>query len=368
MTSGNLIYNIAFSQIRGNNMVIARELLSRIGSEEAFFNTPSQFLNEQIGQKTKITDDEYRFHLLEKAKREIEFIEKNSIKTLYFNDSEYPQRLLDCDDAPLMLYTLGECNLNDKHIISIVGTRHATHYGIDMTERIIEDLSKTIDNLIIVSGLAYGIDIAAHRAALKYGIPTIAVLAHGLNTIYPSQHRNIAVEMVKNNGLLLTDYMSINNIHRGNFLARNRIVAGLSDCTLVVESAEKGGAITTASIADGYHRDVLAVPGRINDIYSQGCNQLISTGRAALISSAKDIIDTMRWIPKPIEGNQVEMFVELNDDEQSIIKFISNNNRPSINEISVGINMSLTKLMSMLIDLEFRGLIINYPGGRYGID
>ena len=175
MTSGNLIYNIAFSQIRGNNMVIARELLSRIGSEEAFFNTPSQFLNEQIGQKTKITDDEYRFHLLEKAKREIEFIEKNSIKTLYFNDSEYPQRLLDCDDAPLMLYTLGECNLNDKHIISIVGTRHATHYGIDMTERIIEDLSKTIDNLIIVSGLAYGIDIAAHRAALKYGIPTIAV-------------------------------------------------------------------------------------------------------------------------------------------------------------------------------------------------
>ncbi len=367
MNEKELTYRIAFSLIRGNNRIIADELLSKIGNEEEFFNSSSRLLEMQIGKKMKITDIDYRKQLIEKAHAEVSFITQNNIKPIYYKDPDYSQRLLDCDDAPLMLYTLGNCDLNNSHIISIVGTRHATHYGVDMTERIIEDLSKRMENIIIVSGLAYGIDITAHRAAIKNNIPTIAILAHGLNTIYPAAHRNIAAEMVKKNGMLITDYTSNDHIHRGNFLARNRIVAGLCDCIIVAESAEKGGAIVTAGIADGYNRDVLALPGRANDPYSQGCNKLIASGRAALITSAQDVIDIMRWTAKPIEGNQTEIFTELNEDEQRIIKFISETPLSSINEISIGINIPISKLTSTLIDMEFRGLIANYPGGRYDI-
>jgi len=367
MSDKELTYRIAFSLIRGNSRIIAEELLSKIGNEEVFFNSSSRLLEMQIGKKTKFTDDSYRHQLIEKAQKEVEFINKNNISPIYFNDANYPQRLLDCDDAPLMLYTLGDCDLNSSHIISVVGTRHATHYGIEMTERIIEGLAKRLDNIIIVSGLAYGIDIAAHRAALKNGVPTIAVLAHGLNTIYPATHRNVAAEMVKQNGMLITDYTSTDNIHRGNFLARNRIVAGLCDCVIVAESADKGGAIVTAGIADGYHRDVLVLPGRANDPYSQGCNKLIASGRGALITSAQDVIDAMRWTAKHEEGKQCEMFSDLNEDEQKIIDFISDNPLSSINKISIGIDISISKLTSTLIDMEFRGLITNYPGGRYDL-
>ena len=367
MNDKELKYRIAFSLIRGNNRIIAEELLPRIGSEEDFFNTPSRIIEMRLGKKSKFTDESYRKQLLEKAETEVNFITRNNINPIYFKDTNYPQRLLECDDAPTMLYTLGQCDLNSAHVISVVGTRHATHYGVEMTERIIEDLSKRLDNIIVVSGLAYGIDIAAHRAAIKNNIPTIAVLAHGLNTIYPAAHRNVAAEMVKKNGMLVTDYTSSDNVHRGNFLARNRIVAGLCDCIIVVESAEKGGAIVTARIADGYHRDVLALPGRANDPYSQGSNNLIASGRAALITSAQDVINAMRWTAKPEEGNQGEMFAELNEDEQKIIDFISDNPLSSINEISIGINTSISKLTSTLIDMEFRGIIVNYPGGRYDI-
>ncbi len=367
MSDNELTYRIAFSLIRGNSRIIAEELLSRIGTEEEFFHSSSRMLEMKIGKKIKITDDDYRKQLLEKARCEVEFINRNNITPIYYKSPNYPQRLLDCDDAPLMLYTLGNCDLNNSHIISIVGTRHATHYGVDMTERIIDDLTKRLDNIIIVSGLAYGIDITAHRTAIKNNIPTIAVLAHGLNTIYPAAHRNIAADMVKKNGMLLTDYTSTDNIHRGNFLARNRIVAGLCDCLIVAESAEKGGAIVTAGIADGYNRDVLAIPGRANDPYSQGCNKLIASGRAALITSAQDVIDVMRWAAKPNEGNQIEMFAELNEEELKIINFISETPLSSINEISIGIEIPVSKLTSTLIDMEFRGLIVNYPGGRYDI-
>lgn len=367
MNYTDLTYRIAFSLIRGNNQAIANELLLRVGSEEEFFKSSSRILEMRIGNKVKYIEDSYRQQLLDKAKQEVDFISKNKINPLYFNDSNYPQRLRECDDAPLMLYTLGNCDLNSSHIISIVGTRHATHYGVDMTERIIEDLSQRIENIIIISGLAYGIDIAAHKAALKNNIPTIGVLAHGLNTIYPAAHRNVASDMIKKNGMLITDYTSTDTIHRGNFLARNRIVAGLCDCILVSESAKKGGAIVTASIADGYHRDVLALPGRANDPYSQGCNHLIASGRAALVTSAQDIIDVMRWTAKPQEGEQSQLFCELNDEEQVILNFIKSNPLSSANEISVGTNIQFSRLSPTLIDLEFRGLIVNYPGGRYDI-
>ena len=367
MNYNDLTYRIAFSLIRGNNRVVANELLLRVGSEEEFFKSSSRILEMRIGNKVKYIEDSYRQQLLDKAKQEVEFISKNNINPLYFNDCDYPQRLNECDDAPLMLYTLGDCNLNSSHIISIVGTRHATHYGVDMTERIIEELSQRVDNLIIVSGLAYGIDVTAHKAALKNTIPTVGVLAHGLNTIYPAAHRNIAAEMIKNNGMLITDYTSTDAIHRGNFLARNRIVAGLCDCILVCESAKKGGAIVTAGIADGYHRDVLALPGRATDPYSQGCNHLIASGRGALITCAQDIIDVMRWNAKPQEGEQSQLFSELTDEEQIIMNFIKENPLSSANEISVGTNITFSKLTSTLIDMEFRGLIVNYPGGRYDI-
>lgn len=367
MTTKELTYRIAFSQVRGINRVTAEQLLARVGSEEAFFKATDNQLRCLLTSEKRFIAQSYRNELLAKASQEIDFITRHDVKPLYFTDNNYPSRLKECDDAPLMLYTMGNCDLNSAHIVGIVGTRHSTPYGIDYTNRIVEGLSKMLDNTIIISGLAYGIDITAHRAALKNNIPTAAVLAHGLNTIYPAQHRNTAIEMLNNGGALITDYISTDAVHRGNFLARNRIVAGLCDCLLVVESAEKGGALVTAHVASSYNRDVFALPGRANDPYSAGCNRIISSGLAALVQSPDDIINAMRWTAKAIEGDQCEMFTELSEEEQQIHEYLLSHPQSNVNQLSVGINMPLSRLMPTLIDMEFQGIIINLPGGRYEI-
>ncbi len=279
----DITYRIAFASLRGMTRTLAGELLARIGSEEAFFSATERQLACVMGFNNRLLSQSYRDEVLEKARIETDFVKRNNVRLYYFTDVDFPSRFIDCDDAPIILYSLGSCNLNASHIVSIVGTRHATPYGIDFTTRLVEELSAILDDLVIVSGLAYGIDIAAHRAALNCGIPTIAVLAHGLNTIYPATHRNTAADIIRQNGMLLTDYRSIDTIHKGNFIARNRIVAALSDCLVVSESAEKGGALITANIASGYNRDVFALPGRISDRYSAGCNRLIANNIAGLI-------------------------------------------------------------------------------------
>lgn len=361
----NLAYNIAFASLRGMNRVLAEEILSRVGGEMEFFAATERQLSSILGFNNKLLSRSYREEVLEKAKHEVDFITRNNLRTLYFKDADYPQRLTDCDDAPLMLYAAGSCNLNAAHFVGIVGTRHATPYGIDFTTHLVEDLGKKLDGLVIVSGLAYGIDIAAHNASLRNGVPTAAVLAHGLNTIYPAVHRKTAVDIVRNDGVLVTDYLSTDAVHKGNFVARNRIVAAMCDCLVVAESADKGGALITAGIASGYNRDVFALPGRTSDRYSSGCNRLIASNIAALIEDADDLITAMRWTVKPQEGEQFSLTMELTKEEQSVVDYLSANNDVQINQLSVALNYPIARLMALLIDMEFKGLVLAYPGGRY---
>lgn len=366
MEHDNLTWRIAFSSLRGLRPELAQMLLARAGSEQAFFNLTEGQLSAMMGFKNRLFSDSLRGKALDRAAAEAEFIRANSITPLYFLDPDYPNRLLQCDDAPLMLYGLGTCDLNDAHFISIVGTRHATVYGTDFVTRLVEDIAaKATGNVVIVSGLAYGIDIAAHRAALRAGLPTIAVLAHGLSTIYPATHRSDAVEIVRRGGMLLTDYTSAEPIHRGNFLARNRIVAGLSDCLIVAESADKGGALVTARLAAGYDRDVMALPGRVTDRYSAGCNSLIAGNIAALITSADDLFTHMGWTVREPEGTQKTLFETLTPDEETIISILTDIGEASMTDLTTRLDIPTPRLMGMLIDMEFRSLIAHIPGGRY---
>lgn len=359
------IHKIAFSTLRGITPQLASEILCRIGDESTFFAESESRLAAVLGFKSKILDRQYRDTLLEKAEKEIAFIDAHNIKVTCFNDPGYPERLRHCDDAPMILYSLGECDFNSSHVVGIVGTRHATPYGIDFVINLIKGLSEKLDNLIIVSGLAYGIDIAAHRASLHNNVPTVAVLAHGLNTIYPAPHRNTAAEIVKSGGALITDYMSQDRLHKGNFLARNRIVAGLCDCLVVAESAEKGGALVTARIAAAYNRDVAALPGRTSDKYSAGCNKLIASNIATLIGSDNDLIEMMGWTPRATEGDQKELPLELSPEEQSVIDHLRQDGESTVNRMCVTLGIPMHRLMPLLVDMEFNSLILPYPGGKY---
>ncbi|HUM89274.1 MAG TPA: DNA-processing protein DprA, partial [Prolixibacteraceae bacterium] len=256
-----------------------------------------------------------RANVLSKADEEINFIEKYGIKTFFYLDKDYPRRLALCEDSPVILFQKGTATLNQQKIISIVGTRNATDYGRQQTEELISGLASLGINILIVSGLAFGIDIAAHKAALKNNFQTIGVVGHGLDKIYPSMHANIAREMIASGGGVLSDFVSGSKIDPGNFPRRNRIVAGLADCTIVIESGEKGGALVTADIANSYNRDVFAYPGRTNDPFSKGCNNLIKQNKAALIESASDLIQFMGWETNTQPQQQV-LFVDLSNEEQ----------------------------------------------------
>lgn len=371
--NSDLTYRIAFSSLRGLTPAMATEILARTGTEENFFNLTSGQLASMLGFRNRLFDREIRDKALHEAEAETGFLVRGGISATYFTDSAYPSRLLECDDAPLMLYSVGDCNLNSARVVSIVGTRHATSYGINFVNDLVEGLARMCsDPVIIVSGLAYGIDVAAHRAAINAGLPTAGVLAHGLNTIYPASHRDIAATMARNGGMLLTDYRSCDHIHRGNFLARNRIVAGLSDCLVVVESDTHGGALVTARLASAYSRDVFALPGRTSDRYSRGCNSLISSCVASLLSSPEELIESMRWPTHAPEGEQQSLFepespLRLSSDEQAIIDLITLRGDATINEITASINIPTPRLMGMLIDMEFRSIICAMPGGRYRI-
>lgn len=362
-----LAYRIAFASLRGMGIDLAQKILGVIPSEKDYFEIPEKELQSLLQSKVKITEKEYRNEQLEKARKEVEFVTKNNIRVTYHTDSDYPTRLAHAQDAPILFYSKGECNLNASKVISIVGTRHATTYGKHFCDKFIDELNSLIDDVVIVSGLAYGIDICAHRAALAHNIPTIAVLAHGLNTIYPATHRKDAVNMVKSNGMLLTDYRSCDKIHPGNFVARNRIVAALADCTLVVESTEKGGSLITAGIASSYNRDVFALPGRANDQYSKGCNKLIRNNSASLITCAEDLVSAMRWETKDTspQAKQMEMFADIAPEEQPIVDYLRANNETHINVLCNALGIPMSQLMSSLIELEFKGIISSLPGAKY---
>lgn len=362
-----MLYKIAFSQIKRINLFTGGQLLNRIGSPQDFFKLPCAALAAKSGLDSRYTSDEYRRGILERAKDELQYIKEKNISARFFTDDNYPRRLLECDDAPTMLYSVGECNLDSLHSVAIVGTRHATPYGLRFTQELIYDLAAKLDSLVIVSGLAYGIDIAAHRAALDKGIPTVAVVAHGLSTIYPADHRQTAAQIVKESGGIITEYHSTADIHKGNFLARNRIVAGVADVVIVIESDIRGGAMTTARIASAYNREVMAVPGRTIDTYSRGCNELIAGCTAQIVRSADDVIEAMNWTTRAVESEQQSLQFDIKPEQQRIIDYITAHPDHTHNEISVNLSIPIQQLMATLFTMEFADLIISLPGGRYDV-
>lgn len=364
----SLKYKVAFASIRGMGIELAQRLLDVVGSEQEFFEMNEKDIKAITGGRSRIYDSSYRRSQLEKAERELENISSKNIKTIYYTDEAYPTRLLEACDAPLLLYTSGQCNLNASHIVGMVGTRHATNYGIRMAAELVEQLHSQVDDLVIVSGLAYGIDIASHRAALHNNVPTVAVMARGLNKIYPAEHRNDAIEIVRRGGMVITDYQCQDEIHKGNFLARNRIVAGMCDCTIVVESAATGGALVTASLAGSYNRDVFAVPGRAGDEYSRGCNKLIHNNQAMSITCGQDIVEAMRWATKAVNTPvQVELFPTFTADEQRIIDILQQQGDTHINTIASMAGLPIYKIMSTLVELDCKGHVISLPGSRYSL-
>lgn len=359
------VARIAFSKIKGINRTTAARILGRLGSPEAFFTFPAHAIASACGLDSRLCSASTRLELINAARREARFVEEKSIDIHFVDEPSYPRRLVDCDDAPALLYSIGACNLDSLHSIAIVGTRHATPYGLDFVNRLVDDLAARLDSLVIISGLAYGIDIAAHRAALKAGVPTVAVMAHGLNTIYPADHRSTAADIVKSGGAIVTEYSSDQPIHKGNFLARNRIVAALADVVIVIESDIRGGALVTARIASAYNREVMAVPGRTTDTYSRGCNGLIADKAASILRSADDIIAAMGWTEKPQPSQQPELSFSLTPEQQTVAQHIAAHPEHTINDICIALDIPYGRLSSMLFEMEMADLIITLPGGRY---
>ena len=368
MTDQDLIYQIGSTLIKGIGNITARQVIETLGDVSLMFKEKAHRLERIPGISRKIIAEIHRPEVLRRAEQEVAFIEKNKITTLFIQSENYPHRLKECVDAPVLLYLKGNVDLNAQKIISIVGTRNASPYGKETTNALIQDIAKTYPETIIVSGLAYGIDICAHRAALKNDLPTVGVLAHGLDRIYPHTHRNVAVEMLKKGGLL-TDYISGTNPDRQNFVKRNRIVAGIADCTIVVESAEKGGALITASIADSYNKDVFAIPGKITDSWSTGCNSLIKYRKAALITCAQDIFREMCWDEtreKQKQVVQLSLFPDLTPEEKAVTDLLADR-QVQLNTLCVELNMPVSQLSPLLFELEMKGIVRCMPGGMYGL-
>lgn len=365
MTAEETLYLVALSRLKGITGAMAQQLIDKAGSAENLFRLKEAELRRLTGLGKAVFSGEVRNAALEVARREMDFIGESRIRVLFFADEDYPFRLRECADAPALLYYKGAGSLNQMKVVSVVGTRHATPYGKSFCETFIRELSVIFPDVLIVSGLAYGIDICAHRTALRNGLRTVGVLAHGLNMLYPEIHRQTAGEMIRQGGLL-TEYTSGNVLHRGNFIARNRIVAGMSDATVVIESAEKGGALITADLAGGYGRDVFAVPGRIQDAFSRGCNRLISGHKAALVSSAAEFVDAMCWErPQPEAVREPVLFPELNMEEELILKILGEEGDMQINGLMVRSGLPASRIMSLLFELEFKGLVRAFPGGVY---
>lgn len=353
-------YQIALTLIDGVGDVIAKKLLAFTGSAKAVFFAKRNELEKIEGIGKVLVRAILSADVLARANQELKWMEKEGVNHLFYSDKHYPNRLKQCEDAPLNLYYKGNIDWNDDKFISIVGTRKASSFGKQFTNELVKELAPY--NPVIVSGLAHGVDIAAHKAALQYGLKTIAVFAHGLDKIYPSAHATIARTIIAN-GCLLTDYLSGTVALPQHFVSRNRIVAGLSDATIVVESAAKGGSLITADIANSYNREVFAVPGNPTDKNAKGCNYLIKSQQAVLLESAADIVKGLNWDVKDFSLQQ-SMFVDLTDDEQKIIDVLSDNEM-HIDVLVEALSWGFSKVASVLLKAEFNGIIISLPGKMY---
>ena len=361
MKKNELLHVLALQHVAKIGDVTAKKLISHCGSAEAVLKEKRQNLLKIDGIGEVIISNLYdKNHLIE-AEKELRFIEENHINTHYFTDKAYPERLKHCIDAPLVLFETGHINLKQPHIISIVGARKITTSGIAFCERLVEELA--VYNPIIVSGFAYGTDITSHKAALKHKLQTIGCLAHGMNQIYPKVHKKYMVDVEKNGGFL-TDFWSSATFDRNNFLKRNRIIAGISQATIVIESAKKGGSLVTADIANSYNRDVFAVPGRTTDSQSEGCNNLIKQQKAYLLSTPLDVPYMLNWqledTKKPVV--QKQLFVELTDDEKLVYNFLKDKDKELLDLIAIECKLPTYKLAGILVTMELKGVLRPLPG------
>ena len=358
------IYQIAVTLIPGIGDISGKRFLSYCGSAEAVFKENRKSL-EKINGMREVTIDALckPQQLLRRAEQEVEFIDKNGIQPLFYQDPNYPRRLLQCDDSPMMLYYKGNADLNAERVVSIVGTRNITDYGKENCAQLVNDLID--EQVLVVSGLAYGVDTMAHRTAVKAGIPTVGVLGNGLQQIYPAANKKLASEMLSNGGLL-TECLSGTQPDRENFPRRNRIIAGMADAVIVIESALKGGSLITADLANSYNRDVFAYPGKVKDLFSQGCNYLIRTNRAHLMESVANLRYVMRWErDKSQEERQTTLFRTLSEEEKKILECFGNQSVVSLDDLIVKTDLTTTKLASLLLNMEFDGILVALPGKRY---
>jgi DNA processing protein len=359
------LYQIALTHVPNIGAVQAKQLVEHFETAENIFKAKKKELAlvEGIGElKAKFIKD---FNDFKKAEEEIEFCNKHHIQILFLQDKTYPKKLLHCYDAPTVLYYRGNADLNASNIISIIGTRTNSDYGKQITEQLVASLQQ--HNVTIISGLAFGIDAIAHKAALKNNLPTVGVLAHGLHTIYPSQHQHLAKEILLNGGLL-TEFDKHTKADKHNFPKRNRIVAGISDATVVIETAAKGGSIITAELAYNYNRDVFAVPGKITDAKSAGCLKLIQHNKAIIYTSPESLLDELGWKEKNAQKkNQKELFIDLTNEEQKIIHLLQHKETMHIDELYLQSGLSSSIVAASILNLELNNLIVSLPGKMYKI-
>lgn len=365
MSDRNLLFSLALQNAANIGDITAKKLIAHCGSPEAVLTEKKQNLLKIEGIGNYTVSDLHKRTLLQNAELELEFIKKNDIICHYFMESSYPERLKHCVDGPILLFQRGHITIKNQHIISVVGARKITTQGIANCEALIERLSPY--NPIIVSGFAYGTDITAQKAAMRNNLQTIGCLAHGLNQIYPKVHKKYVAD-IENHGGFFTDFSSTDEFDRNNFLKRNRIIAGLSEATIVIESAEKGGSLVTADIANSYNREVFAIPGRITDAQSVGCNNLIKLQRAHLLSKAEDIPYILNW---KLEGEkkpiQKQLFVELDTDEKVIYNFLKDNGKELLDLIALKCNMPTFRVASLLLNMELKGVVRPLPGKQFEI-
>lgn len=362
--ASELFYQLSLTLVPNIGDVQAKILVNHFGDASSVFKAKKSELEkmEGIGEvRAKSIKGFGDFHL---ADQEIKFIEKYGIKTLFLTDEQYPKRLLNCYDSPTLLFYKGTADLNASKIIAIVGTRSNTDYGKQFTEKLIKDLSE--QNIVIVSGLAHGIDAIAHKAALKNGLPTIGVVGHGLDKMYPPENANLAKDMLKEDGGILSEFFSGTKPDKHNFPLRNRIVAGMSDATVVVETNIKGGSMITAKLADAYNRDVFAVPGRTTDKASSGCNHLIKYNKAILLTDADELMDVLGWKEKKKEKKQQkELFIELSAGEKQIVQILQEKELVHIDEINLQSGLSSSAAAAAILNLELQNVITSLPGKMY---
>jgi DNA processing protein len=360
MTDQELFNLLALLKVDGVGDIMGKKLLNSFGDASAIFKAKSSQLAAVDGIGSVLLKNLKDKSVFEKADKELSFIKNNNIEISFFQDENYPERLKHCIDAPILIFTAGNLDFKNKKIISIVGTRQITSYGTDFCKKLIEDIAPL--DPVIVSGFAYGVDIVAHQVAMDFNLQTVGVLAHGLNQIYPRTHKKYMARMEEKGGFI-TEFWSDSNPDKEKFVRRNRIVAGMAEATIVIESADKGGSLITANMANDYNRDVFAVPGRVTDKYSQGCNNLIKTQKANVLTSAADLIYMLNWdIKENPKTIQKQLFVQLESEEQKVYDFLQKNGKELLDLISIECEIPIFKLSGILIGMELKGVIRPLPG------